>query len=208
MSDTARDIQTFDPSSTEGLQELFEPGLLKESLDQSQGVLEEKQGVPVELAATYLGLSVSGVLKRLRKGVLPGFKVPSKRGEKWLVSYEGLPESAIDTLKDSFSVPEVVLLEPEESSSLLEGLLDDREESSGHAQNIIEESSKRADVDRALLEELRSRNSELETKLQAASWRNGYLESKLEERDIQIKLLTDSQQKPSWWQRFKAFFVK
>jgi predicted RNase H-like nuclease (RuvC/YqgF family) len=90
----------------------------------------------------------------------------------------------------------------------LEGLLDDREESSGHAQNIIEESSKRADVDRALLEELRSRNSELETKLQAASWRNGYLESKLEERDIQIKLLTDSQQKPSWWQRFKAFFVK
>jgi hypothetical protein len=44
--------------------------------------------------------------------------------------------------------------------------------------------------------------------LQAASFRNGYLEAQLAERDQQIKLLTDSQHKPSWWARLCALRSK
>lgn len=50
----------------------------------------------------------------------------------------------------------------------------------------------------------------LETKdreLQAAAFRNGYLEAQLAERDQQIKLLTDSQYKPSWLLRFRSWFT-
>lgn len=32
--------------------------------------------------------------------------------------------------------------------------------------------------------------------------RNGWLESKLEERNLEIKLLTDGRTKPSWWRRW------
>jgi excisionase family DNA binding protein len=44
--------------------------------------------------------------------------------------------------------------------------------------------------------------------LEAASYRIGYLESKLEERDLAIKLLIDSQHKPSWWSKFASWFLK
>ena len=38
-------------------------------------------------------------------------------------------------------------------------------------------------------------------KIEALSVRNGWLESQLQERDKEIKLLTDSQHKAKWWQR-------
>lgn len=53
----------------------------------------------------------------------------------------------------------------------------------------------------ALLAVLENKDREL----QAASFRNGYLEAQLAERDQQIKLLTDSQHKPSRWARFKKW---
>lgn len=38
-------------------------------------------------------------------------------------------------------------------------------------------------------------------KIETLSVRNGWLESQLQERDKEIKLLTDSQYKARWWQR-------
>jgi hypothetical protein len=46
---------------------------------------------------------------------------------------------------------------------------------------------------------------QLQAKLEGATYRIGYLESKLEERDSQIKLLTDSQHKTGWWDRFSSW---
>ncbi len=43
--------------------------------------------------------------------------------------------------------------------------------------------------------------------LEGATYRIGYLEAQLAERDVQIKLLTDSQHKPSQWARFKKWFL-
>lgn len=44
------------------------------------------------------------------------------------------------------------------------------------------------------------------TKLEAATYRIGYLEAQLEAERQQVKLLTDSQHKPSWWQWVKSLF--
>jgi hypothetical protein len=43
-------------------------------------------------------------------------------------------------------------------------------------------------------------------KLEAANYRIGWLESQLLEREKDIKLLTDSQHKDSWWAGFKKWF--
>jgi hypothetical protein len=50
--------------------------------------------------------------------------------------------------------------------------------------------------------------ADLLLKLEGASYRIGYLESKLEEKNSQIKLLTDSQRKPGWWAKFSSWFFK
>jgi hypothetical protein len=197
MSDTAREAsnyQTIEPVSTEGLDDLFQEELLEASSETVEGVLLEPQGIPVEVAAQHLGMSTSGILKRLRKGSLAGFKVPSKRGEKWLVRYEAIPQGVLDSTKDSFVIAKGVL---DRTGNSLEAAL-----------HLAKESSGESSLDQALLDDLKQRNNDLEAKLQAATWRNGYLESKLEERDNQVRLLTDSQHKPGWWTKFSSWFFK
>ena len=176
------------------MDDLFQEGLLEASSETVEGVLVESQGIPVEIAAQYLGMSTSGILKRLRKGSLAGFKVPSKRGEKWLVRHEAISQGVLNSAKESLVVNEGVLDCPEESSEV--------------ALDLTKESSEEPSLDQALLDDLKRRNTDLEAKLQAASWRNGYLESKLEDRENQIKLLTDSQHKPGWWAKFSSWFFK
>lgn len=48
---------------------------------------------------------------------------------------------------------------------------------------------------------------ELRQQLQGASFRNGYLQAQLEQRDQEIKLLTDSQHKRGWWTSFCSWFL-
>ena len=43
--------------------------------------------------------------------------------------------------------------------------------------------------------------------LQAATFRNGYLEAQLENREREIKLLTDNQHKRGGWVRFWSWFT-
>lgn len=46
---------------------------------------------------------------------------------------------------------------------------------------------------------------EMSKKLEAANYRIGWLESQLQEREREVKLLTDSQHQPGWWARFKKW---
>jgi hypothetical protein len=191
--------QNYQPTTTDtnGLDDLFDQGLLKESFDISKGVLVNREGVLPEVAAMQLGLSVSGVLKRLRKGDLPGFKVPARRGEKWMVCATALPEGVLGLAKESLICSEESLICSEESSICSEESLaiECAQEAAAQTSNI--------DV------------AGLLRKLEGATYRIGYLESQLEERQKeielhqqQIKLLTDSQHKPSWWAKFSSWFFK
>lgn len=51
------------------------------------------------------------------------------------------------------------------------------------------------------LRELERRCKTLEDNTLSLSNRNGWLESKLDEREREVKLLTDSQHRPPWWKR-------
>jgi len=58
-----------------------------------------------------------------------------------------------------------------------------------------------------LVQDLQSKLAESNNQLQAASYRNGYLESQLQERDKEIKLLSDSQKKDGRWHRIWNWFT-
>ncbi len=49
--------------------------------------------------------------------------------------------------------------------------------------------------------ELTARHEELRAGMLSLAGRNGWLESKLEERESELKLLTDQQHRSSWWKR-------
>ena len=49
---------------------------------------------------------------------------------------------------------------------------------------------------------------ELQGKIEVLTYRNGYLQSQLESYKEQVKLLTDSQHKPKWWQRLQTWFTQ
>jgi hypothetical protein len=217
MSDTARDYQPPMPASTEGLDDLFLQGVLEKREESS----DTEQGVLPEVAAAQLGLSVSGVLKRLRRGNLPGFKVQAIRGEKWLVCPTALPEGVLETNKESSVSTEGVLDLAEESSK---ESLDQAEESSVNTEGVLDLAEESLLLSDEMAWEIQGSivNSEaapvqsntgnvdvaeLLRKLEGATYRIGYLESKLEDREKEIKLLTDSQHKAAWWKRFYTWFI-
>ncbi len=58
-----------------------------------------------------------------------------------------------------------------------------------------------------LVADLQVRLDRANQQLQGANFRNGYLESKLEDKEQQILLLTDRQNKQGWWANFSAWFL-
>ena len=65
----------------------------------------------------------------------------------------------------------------------------------------LAEAAGRAELLQQQLQALEERYATLQEGALALSNRNGWLESKLEEREREIKLLTDSQHRVSWWRR-------
>lgn len=147
-------------------------------------------GVSLEEASHLLNLHVDTIKKRLRKGTLKGFKVQEKFGEKWVVIVEELPrpreavadltlEAVPDPTQDaSCPTPEAV----PDFSPALERLVTALEKKDG----VIESQAHQ---------------------LKAAGDVIMYLRSQLEEKETQLKLLTDSQHKTGWWTRFNKWFM-
>lgn len=128
------------------------------------------QDMTIEEAAKVLGVSEKTIFRRLKRGLIGGYKVPGQFGLEWRVK-------ALDSLKQDFSPAQ-------DKTSLDNGLI-------GELRNRIEE----------LQGKLDTRDEEL----QGANYRLGYLAAQLESQKEQIKLLTDSQHKAGWWQRFKTW---
>lgn len=211
MSDTARDIQQSELVSTVGLDELFEADANLSPVGASEvefvrevgatssvDVRELDRYVSVEDAAALIGISVRAVQKRLKRGTLNGMKTKHGSAERWLVEVSCLPLPKADasielnTANDDMVDPPVIELVRETGANA---------PAAGREPDTSKDFSPQEDYRDKMIKDLQNQ-------LQAASWRNGYLESKLEERDNQIKLLTAAPVNPSWWQLFKAFFVK
>lgn len=83
MSEPAGNLEVIPATSTEGLEDLFEAEVLPGTTNPYQ--VGPTEGLPVEEAARFLGISVKTVKDRLRKGTLTGFKKKNRFGEKWMV---------------------------------------------------------------------------------------------------------------------------
>lgn len=198
MSEAAHQ-KNVDLISVDGLDDVFAeivqgtPGAIPKGTPKTEQACPEAipvqskdipEGVPVEEAARIFGTSTRAIIKRLQKGTLSGFKVPSKFGDKWLVAPEAIPASVEG-----------------KSEAIPEGIPKSTEETPAQSKDIPQ------GVPVEIVQELLR-------KVEALTYRNGYLESQVAERDRQIeghqeqiKLLTDSQHKRGWWHRFGSWFV-
>ena len=168
--------------------------------------LDPTQGIPLEDAAKLLGLHVDTVRKRLQKGKIKGFKVADKFGEKWLVLKVELerprPIQGCPTLQVQAD-PDQIQIDPIHDAEVV---MDQAHDDPAH-QAQADPSLNHA-LDR-LLSSLEKKDVVIEGQahqLKAAGDVIMYLRSQIEDRDSQLKLLTDSQHKTGWWAGFCSWF--
>ena len=238
MSDTARDYQTFRPSSTNGWDDFFssESGTLQScpGIESGPDNLCPDSWLTLTQAATHFSVNEKTLRRWIKQGRVRASKIAGPRGEEWRIEpgqprasrasfVPGHKRESLDILpvlpvKESLRESMTPLnLEPQ--SELIEVFEDmpglDIECRGMSSPDILREPSLSASIKQQELIELSARlsifekeNQELKEQLQGATYRNGYLESKLEERDKQILMLTDSQHKGGWWAKFSSWFFK
>jgi hypothetical protein len=210
MGDSAPELIN-DPLAIEGLENLFDQDSPLEIISSNstvQGSTEQGTGlaqdvpsglvhpISVDEAARLLKISSNAVCKRLRKGTLVGTKTAGKFKDEWLVEGAGL----IEILNVDFS-------SVQDSSDEItdeERIVQDQTETEDRS---VQERPDATLTFLALLEKQAA-------KLEAAAGQIGYLQAKLEEQNKQLeqkteqlKLLTDSQYKRGWFQKFSSWFL-
>ncbi len=186
----------IDSTSVEGMDEVFcssEEGAITSEHSEEPEIIGSSisELLNTEDAAKRLGISSRAVINRLKAGTLPGKLVQGKYRKEWRVFWNEVPKTSEETTEIK---------------------IENSEPSEDAAQKVPEEfgsGSERSEVssESTAILGLLDQNKRLMDQLNALTYRNGYLESKLEEREREIKLLTDSQAKQSWWARFGSWFV-
>ncbi|HEY9682157.1 MAG TPA: hypothetical protein V6C86_11305 [Oculatellaceae cyanobacterium] len=184
MTDPAQNYQTIQPVSTEGLEDLFQPSENHFETVDSHLVLSDSHLVlTVAEASVHLRMPVSTLYRRIRAG-----KFKTITG----------PDGALRIILSNEN--QVILTDSHSENQNVEVILTD-----SHCENQSEQSE---------LARFLELLAEKDRRLEAATYRVGFLESQLserqkeiEERDVAIKLLTDSQHKPSRWAQFKKWFL-
>jgi hypothetical protein len=208
MSDTARDYQTADLASIEGLDVLFTDDADKVTWEQpgrSLGMASNEQTLPVnklgkaswvsvEQAAALLGISSNAVIKRLNKGKLLGEKVPGQFGLKWTVNPSCLPQQIQVEVESAEEQPETVWEQPGNSTGTAFHVKALPGTSEGYASESLQ----------ILAQVIQTQNDQIQAQTELIK----HLTDEIRERDNQVKLLTDSQHKPGWWAKFSSWFFK
>jgi hypothetical protein len=191
MSDTARDYQTIDAAATEGLEDLF----VEVSEVQLHAVAQAPNAVETLLDATprsctvkeaseLLSVPTSTIYRRIKAGKYP--VVGSDETGAQIIKVQ---------LRATANAAEGQLHAVASQSNAVEAQL--------HAVAAQSEYFERSNYSVAAL-------IEMSQKLEAANYRIGWLESQVREREQdvkELKLLTDSQHKPSRWTRFRKWFL-
>ena len=217
MSDTARDYQTIELASTEGLDAIFDSAHVPTDANPSP------EPVPVDLAAKLLGSSVNALKKQLRKGNVIGHKLDTKHGSKWFVEPSELSRLAptdanlcqapVTTCASIESAPvptDANLCQaPVTTCASIESAPVPTDANLCQVPvttcSVIQSEPVPTSVE---TDEHLNYIQELQLKLEGATYRIGYLEAQLENERAQIKLLTDSQHKGGWWAKFSSWFFK
>ncbi|MBA4049808.1 MAG: hypothetical protein C0464_02235 [Cyanobacteria bacterium DS2.008] len=197
MNHTVRSYQTpdtaLDPATTSGMDDLFEVEL--DSVHQAD--IEVQDAVQLETpdivheeitvveASQLLNVDRRSVVRLLHWNKLSGRKSSSG---KWLVD----KASVLARLESSDSVQDGVLFEVVDTVQV-------EQEPEMDMSSPLD-----SEVQDTVLVILKQQSEQLKnayTYLDAATARIIYLQQQLENKDQEIKLLTDSQHKPSWWKR-------
>ncbi len=192
MSDTARDYQTIDTATVEGLEDLFAD--TEKTSGPDLGPSRDEDSGPSQLisaleAASILGINKRSVIRLIQQQKL----VAIKRDGKYLLTKEAVENRKRESC---LTVPSRVMV---------------ARPSQGEVALDIEVSGPSRDEDPAVFVQVDEAPSnsidayKLLKELEGATYRIGYLEAQLAERDQQIKLLTDSKHKSSLWARFKKW---
>jgi hypothetical protein len=192
MSATARDYQSPNPPSTEGLDHLFEVDELKQSSDSHCEnhceSLESQMILTAAEASVHLGIPISTIYRRIKAG-----RFTTVEGQ------DGSVRIILPPKNKSENHPITTFASGENQN--VEVILTDSHLESTENQVRINPGSD--NIDRLL-----NVINEKDQKLEAATYRIGWLESQLQDREKEIKLLTDSQHKPGWWAKFSNWFFK
>ena len=189
MSDTARDYQTPEPVSIEGLDDLFDRSVTRSdrdpvSLDRSDNDLVTDLFWTPQEAAEFFSVSVRTIRRRLQDGSLSGYKINGLNGLEWRVhpvTRSDRDPVSLDRPDSSDNDP--VTVSAQDNNPVLEKLFDYLHEKD---------------------ELLQAKEKDLQT----ASATIGYLKAQIESQEQQLRLLTDSQHKPGWWAKFSSWFFK
>lgn len=201
MSDTAHDYQTTSAATTDGMDDLFEEGSaenqkakLLDSATAADCDFGSAKGLAawfsIEDASRRLGISKNAVQKRLKRGKLIGKKTSGPFGDIWLVDLS----SENQVLEIEFENPEGSVEAEEAKPS---GSASEQQDFEGSAKGL----AGRTEIEFAWQMELLNRVERL-------SLENGQLKALLQEREKEVRLLTDSQQKSGWWAKFSSWFFK
>lgn len=203
MTEVAPNYQTKPTDSLEGLDSFFEVQAadVQDTVPHASGHVQDpiqvdvqdsvQEEITVIEASKLLNVDRRSVVRLLNWKKLSGRKDESG---KWLVS----KPSVLERLKSQDPVQDSVLVDvqdtvPQESDIILDV--------SNQTQTTIQDTA---------LELVKQQSEQLKqayTYLDAATARILYLQEQLEQKDHQIKLLTDSQYKPGWWARFCSWFI-
>ena len=218
MSDTARDIEQLDNASPEGLDDLFEQQIQPDqSLSNPPIQIDpDRSGVALEEAARSLNLHVDTLRRHLKTGRIRGFKARDKFGNKWFVDKSELP---VEIQSDpTLSTPSIQIDQPLSTPQIQpDPILSTPSAQPDPAVDVevfpdcsdAETTASGAPPSLLAMAEAQMRVIENQSnQLKAAGDVIMYLRSQLEDKENTIRLLTDSQHKPSWWQRVKEFFYK
>ena len=201
MSDTARSYQTDSPADTTGLDDFFaaEDRSGQPSLDVLDNPVQDK-GWTVSEAAQHLQVSEKTILRRLQKGSISGTKVAGQFGLEWRISPSVIAARKPTVVSEQLNPIQNHPQAQDTPAQVVELVQDSTAQDNCLAQD-------RTVLDR-IIDEQKQEIAALRTQLEGAIYRNGYLESKLEDREQQILLLTDSQNKQGWWARFSSWFFR
>lgn len=186
---TSVSVETpIDAVSVSGLEHVLEGGDMLSPGEMSPPDLAGEIWT-VETAIRNLGITKRTVLRKLKSGELKGRKVNGPYGLEWRITP---PDRSGDIGSDRVTG---------DMSPGVSHVVTTLTTSDYSQPDLVEEFRKQ-------ILELKAENQSLQKELQGANWRNGYLESQTEIKDQQIRLLTDSQHKPSWWAKLSSWFLK
>lgn len=190
MDNLAKNYQPA-PTDTGGLDDLFEVVVDDSHCDSRSEQSENQVVLTASDASVQLGIPLSTLYRQIRAG-------------KFKTSHAADGSVRIILPVDSHAENQVIPIFATSENRNEPVILTDSH--SENQSNHVILSDSHCENHRSSTDNEMSILLEMSKKLEAASYRIGWLESQLQERDKELKLLTDSQSKPTWLTKITNWF--